>query len=448
MADGSVEDTEPSGVHGKTARSEDMAVNDWNNLGRDVKDIVQNAIDTGDFGRLNRDLGVTLENALGNVAESLRKGAIGGRNGMGGNTGAYGAQDGSKTYGPGSGPGKSYSYGPFGGVRSRDSSRRYREAREEFALFVNTGWSRALGILFTTLGVALTIMFGLTAATFGLLSLFIAGVEEKLGILMAVFLPATALSLIMALAGNHLRKRIGRFRSYVKTLNGKPYGSIKELAANVRRSESFVRRDIRKMIKKRMFLEGHLDKEETCLIASDEAFEQYQQTMENVEKQKAQEAQKPVKELSEEARKIIEEGNRYIEEIRRSNDAIPGVEVSNKMYHLENVIRRIFQRVEQHPELIHDLHKFMDYYLPTTMKLLNAYEELDKQDMEGENISSAKQEIENTLDTINTAFENLLDSFYKETAWDVSTDISVLKTMLAQEGLTGKDDFKGKEKES
>ena len=90
----------------------------------------------------------------------------------------------------------------------------------------------------------------------------------------------------------------------------------------------------------------------------------------------------------------------------------------------------------------------MDYYLPTTMKLLNAYEELDKQDMEGENISSAKQEIENTLDTINTAFENLLDSFYKETAWDVSTDISVLKTMLAQEGLTGKDDFKGKEKES
>ena len=61
-----------------------MAVNDWNNLGRDVKDIVQNAIDTGDFGRLNRDLGVTLENALGNVAESLRNGMRNGRNGMGG----------------------------------------------------------------------------------------------------------------------------------------------------------------------------------------------------------------------------------------------------------------------------------------------------------------------------------------------------------------------------
>ena len=87
----------------------------------------------------------------------------------------------------------------------------------------------------------------------------------------------------------------------------------------------------------------------------------------------------------------------------------------------------------------------MDYYLPTTMKLLNAYEELDKQDMQGENIKTAKQEIENTLDTINIAFENLLDSFYKETAWDVSSDISVLKTMFAQEGLTEGNNFQGKD---
>ena len=73
--------------------------------------------------------------------------------------------------------------------------------------------------------------------------------------------------------------------------------------------------------------------------------------------------------------------------------------------------------MEQHPELIDDLHKFMDYYLPTTMKLLKAYEELDKQDVEGENIKTAKQEIENTLDTINTALRICWDSFYKDTAW-------------------------------
>ncbi len=199
------------------------------------------------------------------------------------------------------------------------------------------------------------------------------------------------------------------------------------------------------MIDKRMFLEGHLDKNGVCFMATDDAYEQYLETERNMEERKAEEARRPKTQLSEDVQKVIEEGNRYIEEIRRSNDAIPGVEISNKMYHLENVIRRIFQRVEKHPELINDLHKFMDYYLPTTMKLLNAYEELDKQDMQGENIKTAKQEIENTLDTINVAFENLLDSFYKETAWDVSSDISVLKTMFAQEGLTEKNNFQGKD---
>ncbi len=81
----------------------------------------------------------------------------------------------------------------------------------------------------------------------------------------------------------------------------------------------------------------------------------------------------------------------------------------------------------------------MDYYLPTTVKLLKAYEEMDAQPVQGPNIVSSKKEIEDTLDTINQAFENLLDSFFEDTAWDISTDISVLQTMLAQEGLTGKE---------
>ena len=78
----------------------------------------------------------------------------------------------------------------------------------------------------------------------------------------------------------------------------------------------------------------------------------------------------------------------------------------------------------------------MEYYLPTTVKLLEAYEDLDGQPVQGANIISSKQEIEKTLDTLNVAFEKLLDSLFQDTAWDVSSDISVLHTMLAQEGLT------------
>lgn len=428
-----------------------MSGNDWNNLGRDVKNIVQNAIDTGDFGRLNRDLGQTLESALGNVARSMKNaGNMAGRNnyrgaGQQGMEKPYGQEEEPKPYGPGNGYSTNYSYRPFGHYRSPMPSKRMKEAREEFALFVNTGAARAAGILLTTLGVALTFMFAGTSLGFLIASLFMHSVAVKLGTILTLFGISTGVSLVMAVCGNHLRKKIKRFRTYVKTLNGKPYGSIKDLAKSVRKSEKFVRRDLKKMINKRMFLEGHLDAKGTCLIASDEAYEQYMKTEENVRKIKEKEATSPKQQLSEEVKKVIEEGDRYIEEIRRSNDAIPGVEISNKIYHMENVILRIFQRVEQHPELIQDLHKFMDYYLPTTVKLLNAYEELDKQSLEGENIKTAKREIENTLDTINVAFENLLDSFYKETAWDVSADISVLKTMLAQEGLTEEKKFQRKE---
>ena len=413
-----------------------MPKNDWNQLGNDIKNIVQDAIETGDYGRLNRDLGVTLENALGNMATSVKDAAIKNLNHF---SGSQQTANQRRTVSPER-------------QRQEQNMRGYKkklvkEAREKFALYVNTSTPRALGILFTILGVALVGMFGVTAATLGIAGVFIDAVANKMQRGRFVFIAAIVASGALGIYGNTLRKKVNRFRSYVRTLNGKTYVRIEELAKGVRKSPKFVKRDLKKMIKNRMFLEGHLDEEGNYLITSDESYEQYMQTKKASEiqeremQEKEQAEQKLRGTLSEEVQEVIKEGEAYLEEIRSCNEAIPGVEISNKMYHLENVILRIFKRVEQHPELISDLHKFMDYYLPTTVKLLKAYEELDKQPVEGENIKTAKQEIENTLDTINEAFENLLDSFFRNTAWDVSTDISVLKTMLTQEGLTGNKDF-------
>lgn len=413
-----------------------MPKNDWNQLGNDIKNIVQDAIETGDYGRLNRDLGVTLENALGNMATSVKDAAIKNLNHF---SGSQQTANQRRTVSPER-------------QRQEQNMRGYKkklvkEAREKFALYVNTSTPRALGILFTTLGIALVGMFGVTAATLGIAGIFIDAVANKMQRGMFVFIAAIVASGALGIYGNTLRKKVNRFRSYIRTLNGKTYVKIEELAKGVRKSPKFVKRDLKKMIKNRMFLEGHLDEDGNYLITSDESYEQYMQTKKASEiqekemQEKEQAEQKLRGTLSEEVQEVIKEGEAYLEEIRSCNEAIPGVEISNKMYHLENVILRIFKRVEQHPELISDLHKFMDYYLPTTVKLLKAYEELDKQPVEGENIKTAKQEIENTLDTINEAFENLLDSFFRNTAWDVSTDISVLKTMLAQEGLTGNKDF-------
>ena len=101
--------------------------------------------------------------------------------------------------------------------------------------------------------------------------------------------------------------------------------------------------------------------------------------------------------------------------------------------------RRIFDYITDHPNQVGDIQRFMSYYLPTTKKLLDTYEELDKEPVQGENIVKAKKEILDTMDTINYAFENLLDSLYENTRMDISTDIAVLETMLCQEGLTGGD---------
>ena len=109
--------------------------------------------------------------------------------------------------------------------------------------------------------------------------------------------------------------------------------------------------------------------------------------------------------------------------------------MSNKLYRLEEIMNKIFAQVRKNPESAEELHKLMDYYLPTTKKLLSAYIELDKQP-DLDNVTKTKAEISDAMDIINEAFENLLDSLFQDMAWDISSDISVMKTMMAQDGLT------------
>ena len=193
------------------------------------------------------------------------------------------------------------------------------------------------------------------------------------------------------------------------------------------------------MIRLGFFPDGHLDDEQTCLMLDYETYRYYLDAKENMRKQ--QELEDEFEENS-----ALAEGRRYIRQIREANDAIPAQDVSEKLDRLENITTRIFDCVEERPEKMPEIRKFMNYYLPTTLKLVNAYRDFYEQPVMSQNIAGARQNIENALDTINTAFENLLDSLYQDDAMDVSTDISVLKSMLAQEGLTGKD-FQKKSKE-
>ncbi len=134
---------------------------------------------------------------------------------------------------------------------------------------------------------------------------------------------------------------------------------------------------------------------------------------------------------------LIAEGKAYIAEIRAINDRIPDTEeMSDKLYRLEEITKRIFEQVQKDPTKEKDLRKLMNYYLPTTTKLLNAYADLNDQPEAGENIRETKRQIEGSMDVINEAFEKLLDDLFQEQAWDLSSDLNVMKTMMAQDGLT------------
>ena len=111
--------------------------------------------------------------------------------------------------------------------------------------------------------------------------------------------------------------------------------------------------------------------------------------------------------------------------------------MSDKISRLEAVSAKIFLQAEQNPDKLPQMRKFMDYYLPTALKLLETYAELQAQGIEGENITESKHRIESAMDTLVTAFEAQLDKLFQDDALDVSTDIDVMENMLRADGLTG-----------
>lgn len=135
--------------------------------------------------------------------------------------------------------------------------------------------------------------------------------------------------------------------------------------------------------------------------------------------------------------KMISDGRKAVSEMKRLDDAIEDEKISADIRRLETICQQIFQQVKADPAKLPQIRRFMDYYLPTTLKLLNAYDRMDATGVAGENITGTKERVESIMGTIVSAFEKQLDSIFGADAMDISTDISVLETMLAREGLAG-----------
>lgn len=134
---------------------------------------------------------------------------------------------------------------------------------------------------------------------------------------------------------------------------------------------------------------------------------------------------------------LLVERGKAVSEMRRLNASIEDVKISAQIDHLEVTTGKIIDAVVKTPAKLSQIRKFMNYYLPTTLKLLNAYDRMDSTGASGTNIDGTKGKIEDMLDTICVAFSKQLDNLYGEEAMDISADITVMEQMLAQEGLGG-----------
>ena len=132
---------------------------------------------------------------------------------------------------------------------------------------------------------------------------------------------------------------------------------------------------------------------------------------------------------------LVEKGQEMLKEIRKENDLIPDAELSEKMDKLEDVANRIFHTVAEQPQKAPQIRRFMNYYLPTTLKMLSGYRKMDERQVSGKNAQATRDQIRSAMDVVLQAFDKQLDALYQDDMLDISTDIDVMETMLRQDGL-------------
>ena len=243
----------------------------------------------------------------------------------------------------------------------------------------------------------------------------------------------TALAMVLgggAMFGSGLSmdRQLKRHAKYLSVMGDREAVSVEELSRVLGYPKKRVEKDLQKMIDKGYFGgKAYLNMELGYLFRSGQADAAFQ---------------KQRREAAAQAPKEAEEGySGILRNIRRANDRIADPVLSAKIDRLEDITAKIFRAVEADPKKRSRIDTFLNYYLPTTQKLLDSYAEFESAGVEGENLRQAKSRIESTMDAIVKGFEHQLDELYKADAMDVDSDIRVMETMLHRDTASAERDF-------
>ena len=232
----------------------------------------------------------------------------------------------------------------------------------------------------------------------------------------------------MLVAGQRMKRRSARVARYLAVMGKRSHIAVDELCAVTGKSRKKVEGDLEFMVEKGLLGAGaYLDSGRGIFFRSANAFADYANETakkENVTPKEANEGYAGA-----------------LRAIRSANDRIADPVLSEKIDHLETVAGKIFREVEEHPEKQQQAATFLNYYLPTTLKLLDSYAKFEEAGIEGENLSRAQERIEETMDALIKGFDKQLDDLYRNEAMDIDSDIRVMENMLRRDTASVEDDF-------
>ena len=277
--------------------------------------------------------------------------------------------------------------------------------------------ARNNGRLLTIAGAVIAAVFGLGAMTSFLDALSWGGLLYSLE---DIFIPLAFCGggLCMAWYGLRKGRRLKRYRQYLSLIGRRKSISVTTLAEATGFAPRKIREDLQDMLDDGIFPLGYLDLGSDRLFLTDDGIQD-----------------RPQEEPAEEPPREVERAEAVLTEIRALNDAITDPEMSRKIDRIGEITGNIFAYLREKPDKEGKLRSFLSYYLPTTLKILGSYAQLEAQGVEGENISAAKERIEGMMDKVVEGFEQQLDRLFQDDAMDITSDVAVLERMLEKDGL-------------
>lgn len=376
--------------------------NSENNIDLAISKIIDDALDSGNFDMLSKKIGDTVDSALDDVTKTISKGF-----GSAVNIIAKG-------------------FDGAGKIADRFISALSLEPPKEMTIPVNKKAIKKIPTLHSPflIGLSTCILSAIIGEIFDI---------QLLSNMTAFFITAgiigEAIICIM-----RVRKKIRlQYRRCFDEAIKTGYLEISAASKSLNIPVPKLIKKLTKMIEYNVFPQGHISEDMTYFLGSDELYDTYTNAINNrnqeqINRQNESDDDKNIRET-------LETGDKFIEEIRDSRNQLTDSEMIQKLETTELIVSKIFDRIEEKPELMAQARKFIHYYLPLTLKLVNSYEDFNTQGIETENIKKSKQEISKTIDTINKAFYKLYSGFFDNDIIDINSDISVLHTMLSQEGL-------------